>query len=169
MSATLLDRSQPHSDEAEEHVIACCLLDGSDTIERCISVGLTPESFYSPANRVLVQIIVELYRANSPVTLEVLAEELKTRRQLDAVGGFPYLMQITGKIPTTAHARYFIDKVREKQKLRELIGVATGTVEKCYDFTGTLAEVEESDIDAMLETLRQQRQTWNVVTRPKAS
>ena len=33
-------------------------------------------------------------------------------------------------------------------------------------FARVTADVEESDIDAMLETLRQQRQTWNVVTRP---
>jgi replicative DNA helicase len=72
--------------------------------------------------------------------LEVLAEELKTRRQLDAVGGFAYLMQVTGKIPTTAHAGYFIEKVREKHLLRELIKAATGAVEQAYQFTGGLEE-----------------------------
>jgi replicative DNA helicase len=134
------DRSPPHSMEAEEHVIACCLLDGSDTIARCLEARITADSFYSPANRLLFQVIVELYQQSPPVTLEVLAEEMKTRRQLEAVGGFPYLMQVTGKIPTTAHAGYFIEKVREKHLLRELIKTATGAVESAYSFTGGLAE-----------------------------
>ena len=134
------DRSPPHSSEAEEHVIACCLLDGSDTIARCLEARLAAESFYYPVNQLLFTIIVELYQKSPPVTLEVLAEELKTRRQLEAVGGFPYLMQVTGKIPTTAHAGYFIDKVREKHLLRELIKTATGAVEQCYSFTGGLEE-----------------------------
>jgi replicative DNA helicase len=134
------DRSPPHSAEAEEHVIACCLLDGSDTIARCLEARLAAESFYFPANRLLFEIIIELYQKGTPVTLEVLAEELKTRRQIDAVGGFAYLMQVTGKIPTTAHAGYFIDKVREKHLLRELIKAATGAVENCYSFTGGLEE-----------------------------
>lgn len=134
------DRSPPHSAEAEEHVIACCLLDGSDTIARCLEARLTTESFYYPANRLLFEILIELYQKNPPVSLEILAEELKTRRQLDAVGGFPYLMQVTGKIPTTAHAGYFIDKVREKHLLRELIKAATGAVEQAYSFTGGLEE-----------------------------
>jgi replicative DNA helicase len=134
------DRSPPHSTEAEEHVIACCLLDGSDTIARCMEARVSIESFYIPANRLLFEIIVELYQKGTPVTLEVLAEELKTRRQLDAIGGFAYLMQVTGKIPTTAHAGYFIDKVREKHLLRELIKAATGAVESCYSFTGGLEE-----------------------------
>ncbi len=134
------DRSPPHSAEAEEHVIACCLLDGSDTIARCLESRVTADAFYSPANRLLFQTIVELYQKSPPVTIEVLAEELKTRRQLDAVGGFAYLMQVTGKIPTTAHAGYFIEKVREKHLLRELIKTATGAVEQCYSFTGGLEE-----------------------------
>ena len=134
------DRSPPHSLDAEEHVIACCLLDGSDTIARCLEARLNADSFYFPSNRLLFQIIVELYQKSPPVTLEVLAEELKTRRQLEAVGGFAYLMQVTGKIPTTAHAGYFIDKVREKHLLRELIKTATGAVEQCYGFTGGLEE-----------------------------
>ncbi len=134
------DRSPPHSLEAEEHVIACCLLDGSDTIARCLEARVIADAFYSPANRLLFQLIVELYQKSPPVTLEVLAEELKTRRLLEAVGGFAYLMQITGRIPTTAHAGYFIDKVREKHLLRELIKTATGAVEQAYSFTGGLEE-----------------------------
>ncbi len=134
------DRSPPHSAEAEEHVIACCLLDGSDSIARCLEARITAESFYFPANRLLFEVLIELYQKNPPVSLEILAEELKTRRQLDAVGGFPYLMQVTGKIPTTAHAGYFIEKVREKHLLRELIKTATGAVEQAYSFTGGLEE-----------------------------
>jgi replicative DNA helicase len=134
------DRSPPHSAEAEEHVIACCLLDGSDTIARCLEARLAADSFYFPANRLLFEIITELYQKGAAVTLEVLAEELKTRRQIEAVGGFAYLMQVTGKIPTTAHAGYFIEKVREKHLLRELIRAATGAVEQAYSFTGGLEE-----------------------------
>jgi len=134
------DRSPPHSAEAEEHVIACCLLDGSDTIARCLEARISADSFYYPANRLLFEVMLDLYQKNPPVTLEVLAEELKTRRQLDAVGGFPYLMQVTGKIPTTAHAGYFIDKVREKHLLRELIKTATSAIEQSYSFTGGLEE-----------------------------
>ena len=39
------DRSPPHSLEAEEHVIACCLLDGSDTIARCLEARVIADCF----------------------------------------------------------------------------------------------------------------------------
>jgi replicative DNA helicase len=88
----------------------------------------------------LFEVIVELYEKGTPLTLEVLSEELKTRRQFEAIGGFAYLIQVVGKIPTTAHAGYFIEKVREKHLLRELIKSATGAVEQCYGFTGGIEE-----------------------------
>lgn len=134
------ERSPPFSAEAEEHVIATCLLDHSETIGRAIGAGVTSDSFYSPANRLLWRLIVELWSARSFVTLEMIAEELKTRRQLEMIGGFPYLMQVTGKIPTTAHAGYFIGVVREKQTLRNVISAATGIVERAYAYTGNLDE-----------------------------
>ncbi len=133
-------REMPASEEAEQHVLACCLLDGSDTISRCLEARVSAESFYWPANQILFQAILELYQKGQPVNMEVLAEELTTRRVLDQIGGFPYLMQVTGKIPTTAHAGYFIEKVREKHLLRELIKTATGAVEQAYSFTGGLEE-----------------------------
>ena len=123
-------REMPASEEAEQHVLACCLLDGSDTISRCLEARVSAESFYWPANQILFQAILELYQKGQPVNMEVLAEELTTRRVLDQIGGFPYLMQVTGKIPTTAHAGYFIEKVREKHLLRELIKTATGAVSR---------------------------------------
>lgn len=134
------DRSPPHSAEAEEHVIACCLLDGSDTLDRCINEGIVEEAFYFPANRLLYVIMLEMKAKGVVIMLETLAEELKTRRQLESINGFAYLMQVTGKIPTTAHAGYFIEKVREKYLLRELIKVATSAVEQAYLFTGGLEE-----------------------------
>lgn len=133
-------REMPWSEEAERHVIACCLLDGSDTIARCLEAHLSPDSFYRPANRLIFEVILDLYQKSPPVTLEMLAEELRTRRLLEAIDGFPYLLQVSGNIPTTAHAGYFIAKVREKELLRDFIKTATGVVEQCYSFTGGMDE-----------------------------
>jgi replicative DNA helicase len=133
-------RTPPHSIEAEEYLLSCCLLDGSDSIARCLEAKLPSAAFYSPANRLIYEKLCELYQKNPPVDVAVLAEELKTAQQLESIGGFAYLTQISGRIPTTAQAQYFIDKVRELYLLRELIKVATGAVENCYNYQGGLEE-----------------------------
>ena len=138
--AAAVGRTPPHSIEAEEYLLSCCLLDGSDSIARCLEAKLPSAAFYAPANRVIYEKLCELYQKNPPVDVAVLAEELKTSRQLESIGGFAYLTQISGRIPTTAQAQYFIEKVRELYLLRELIKVATGAVEECYGYQGGLEE-----------------------------
>ena len=133
-------RAPPHSLEAEEYLLGCCLQDGADSIARCLEAKLPGAAFYSPANRLIYEKLSELYQKSPPVDVAVLAEELKTSRQLDAVGGYAYLAQLGGRIPTTAQAQYFLDKVRELYLLRELIKVATVTVENCLNYQGGLPE-----------------------------
>lgn len=134
------ERSPPCSSEAEEHVLACCFLDGGQTLARCQREKITADSFYFPANAKIWQTLVQLQKAGMPVCLEVLAEELKKIHQLEAVGGWPYLLQVTGKIPTTAHVGYFIDQLRDKWVLRKLARFGTEMVEQVYSFTTGLEE-----------------------------
>lgn len=138
--ASALGRVPPHSAEAEEHLLSCCLLDGSDTISRCLEMKISPASFYFPANAIIFDHIVQLYQQRPPVDLAILAEELKTKQLLDEIGGYAYLTQISNRIPTTAQAPYFIGKVRELHLLRELIRVSTGVVENCFNYSGGLEE-----------------------------
>jgi replicative DNA helicase len=135
-----IGRTPPHSVEAEEYLLSCCLLDGGDTIARCLEAKLPPAAFYVQANQVIFEKLCELYQKSPPVAIEMLIEELRTTKQLEAVGGVPYLMQVSARIPTTAHAVYFIEKVREHYLLRELIKVTTSTVEQCFSYQGGLEE-----------------------------
>jgi replicative DNA helicase len=130
----------PHSVEAEEQLLSACLLDGGDVVARCLEGKIAPVSFYIPANRVIYEKLLELYNAGKPIDLAVLAEELKTTRQLDEIGGYAYLTRISDRIPTTAGASYFIEKVRELALLRDIIRAATGAVENCYSYSGGIQE-----------------------------
>ncbi len=139
-AAALIGRLPPHSLEAEEYLLSCCLLDGNDVVARCLEGKLAASAFYSAANRIVYQKLIDLYNAGTTIDLAIVAEELKTSRQLEEIGGYAYLTRISGAIPTTAQAGYFIEKVRELALLRELIRVATGAVESCYNYDGGLEE-----------------------------
>ena len=43
-AAAFVGRTPPHSLEAEEYLLSCCLIDGGDTIARCLEFRLTPEA-----------------------------------------------------------------------------------------------------------------------------
>jgi hypothetical protein len=130
------DGTVPASEEAEQHVLACCLLDDGETINRCLRSGVSGDSFFWPANRLMFESLTALHAAGQKPSIEVLAEELTAKLLFDQVGGFPYLMQVTGKIPTTAHAGFFIDKLVEQQALRELDRLAQSLKESVRAYSG---------------------------------
>ncbi len=149
-------RSLPHSLEAEEYLLSCCLLDGADVLSRCLEARIRPESFYDPKHGVIYEVLVNLYNNQKPIEVSVVAEELKTSRQLDTVGGYAFLAQVSSRIPTTAQAAYFIEKVREQALLREIIRSATGAVEDCYGYSGGIDEFVDQ-IESKIFTVTQNR------------
>lgn len=136
----MIARSLPHSLEAEEYLLSCCVLDGQDVIPRCTVAGLTSESFYDPKHGLIYGVLEELNAAGRSTAAETLAEELKTRLQIDSVGGYQFIAQVSQKVPTTAQSSYFIQKVRELSLLRQIIHAATAAVENCHNFTGGIEE-----------------------------
>jgi hypothetical protein len=135
-TGSFVGRTPPHSMEAEEYLISCCLLDGSDTIAKCIDGHLSPAAFYFPPNRIIFEKLVEMHLSKKPAGIEILIEELREAHQLDAVGGVPYLIQVSSRIGTTVQAQYFIAKVRQLYQIREAIKIATSTVEQCFGWDG---------------------------------
>ena len=170
-------RSLPHSLEAEEYLLSCCLLDGSDVVSRCLEARIRPESFYDPKHGIIFERMLDLYNRQAPIDVSVVAEELKTSRQLEQVGGYAFLTQVSSRIPTTAQASYFIERVREQALLREIIRSATGAVEDCYAFSGGIDEfvdqieqklfsVTQNRVSESAKQMREPtREAMNVITK----
>jgi replicative DNA helicase len=177
IAAGAVGRSLPHSLEAEEYLLSCCLLDGADVLSRCLEARIRPESFYDTKHGIIFERLIDLYNRQVPIDLSVVAEDLKTARQLDAVGGYAFLTQVSSRIPTTAQSSYFIDKVREQSLLREIIRSATGAVEDCYNFSGGIDEfvdqvetkifsVTQNRVSESAKPMREPtREAMNVITK----
>lgn len=136
------ERDLPFSLEAEQHLLACCLVDGAETIGRCLNERIAPEAFQSAANRTIWSVMVELYQRQPPVSIEILVEELQRRQQIDSVGGYAYIADVTRAVSTTAQIAYFIDRVKELWIRREMIIEVQRASEALWDFDGTLGELE---------------------------
>lgn len=127
-------RSLPHSLEAEEYLLSCLMLpeSGADTLAGCLRSVIRPESFYDTKHGVIYRTILRLFAASRPIVIEVVAEELKTAGDLDQIGGYAFLTQVSARIPTSAQASYFIERVRSLSLLREIIRTTTGLAEDAY-------------------------------------
>ena len=139
---TPLLRTLPHSVECEQDLLSCCLIeeDEGNTVRRCLEKHIAPESFYIAAHGIIFERLTLMLAEKKPIAVNVLAEELKAAKQLESIGGYAFLTQITERQPSTLQAAYFIDRVSEQALLRETIRHAIGAVEEAHNFTGNIEE-----------------------------
>ncbi len=131
-------KTPPHSAEAERGVLGSILLDtetGDDArvLDLCQSRGITPESFFVPRHRLLYETLTAMSAAGLPIDPVTLNDRLRAMGRLDAVGGVQAIQTLVNGTPTSAHAEYWIDILRQKHVLRTLISRSNETIARCYD------------------------------------
>ncbi len=141
-------RVLPHSIDAEEGLIASCILDGGlEVLNECIEKRISEDSFFKPAHKFLFEALKELYEENIPVDEIVLFDKLQKLGHDEDVGGLATINRITDRIETVAHASHWLEIVREKALLRSLIKTSSGLIEKCYthvdDMESFLGQAEQ--------------------------
>ncbi|MFP1529002.1 DnaB-like helicase N-terminal domain-containing protein [Escherichia coli] len=65
--------------------------------------------------------MARLQESGSPIDLITLAESLERQGQLDSVGGFAYLAELSKNTPSAANISAYADIVRERAVVREMI------------------------------------------------
>lgn len=112
-------RVPPNSKESEMMVLGCML-----TNVNALNVGadsLQDLDFYYTEHRVIYSALKTAYRADKPADIHLIGEELKRQNKLDSVGGISYLTTLAQYAGTSAFTEEYIELVREKSILRQMI------------------------------------------------
>ncbi len=153
-SINLLEKIPPQSRDAEMSVLGAMLFEENALI-RAVEI-LRPEFFYDDNHRKIFSAVVGLFEKNKPIDLVTVSEELKTRKQLEEVGGVSYITQLTAAVPTAAHVEHYAHIVKEKALLRGLIQNSTHIVQRCFEATGEVQGVLD-EAEKMIFDLSQHR------------
>ncbi len=156
-----LERVPPHSEEAERGVLGAVLLDAEKVMDLCIERQLVPESFYIPAHRAIYEVLLGMSREGRPIDLLTVNERLKGAGLLDRLGGPTALNRIVDATPTSAHAEYYIDIVRDRYLLRRVIDTSREIEKDCYqsdaDAQVVLSSAEQAFFDITVHQHGQMR------------
>ena len=153
VAGILPDRPQPHAENIERAVLAALIRDASgclDTTRSFFKDRLTV--FYSPSHREIYNTIVELGKEDShQVDLLSVAQRLREKNKLEAVGGELYLAELEMTISTTVNIETWCKQLVKYDNLRQMIGVCSESMIKCYDADqdadSVLDEVEKKVFD----------------------
>jgi RecA-family ATPase len=122
-------RAPPHSLEAEQSVLGALLLENG-AIAR-IS-GLVADDFYTQVHRQIFEATAQLIGAGASVDAVTLSEALRSRGQLESVGGLAYIGALVENVPTAANARRYAEIVREHARLRRLAALGNEIADAAF-------------------------------------
>ena len=146
MNELFTDLVPPQNVEAEQAVLGAIFLVPSSLI--LASEILIPEDFYRSAHQKIFLVMLKLNDKGKAVDLVTVTEELSATKQLEEVGGVPYLTELASSVPTAANIEYYARIVEEKSVLRRLINTATGIAQDGYsredEVESLLGEAEKS-------------------------
>lgn len=136
-----LDKPLPSSPESERILLGAILLDNS--LIYSVIRQLKAEDIYSPLHRHIYRAMEKVFyrqlESGQHVTLSVMeiGEELKKIGQLETLGGYATITNLTFGLPHFSNVDEYIQRIQDKATARNLIKTAEDIVNRC------LAEEEE--------------------------
>src|SRR5213595_1143937 len=145
-SAQDIHRTPPHSVEAEQGVLGSMLISPRETIAECVE-KINEEYFHVPAHRTIYNVLVDLWNTGQAIDLITFTQVLRDRHLLENVGGAAFVTSLFTFVPTAANVQYYLEIVRDKYILREIISAGTESVRRAYE--------EQDEVDSLLDEVEQ--------------
>ncbi len=121
----------PQALDVERTVLGSMLID-VNALDTAMET-LIEECFYATAHRNIFICIRDMVKHNIPVDIVTLAEELRKREWLEAVGSEAYLSELVETVATSANIEYHVKILQEKATLRELISATADITTDCFN------------------------------------
>lgn len=138
----------PQSQDAELGLLGSVLLCPKEVMGECVEKKISPEHFHIPAHAIIFGILRELYDGNKPIDFILLTQLLRDRQLLDKVGGPAFVTSLFTFVPTAANASYYLEILKEKYTLRQIIITCTDLAARSYD--------EQENVDTFIDEVEKQ-------------
>ena len=124
------DFELPADVECEKTLLGAVLLDNAAWDE----VSLIPKEAWSLDSHLRIRMAMKrLAAAGSTIDIRTLANHLKNRHEVEAVGGVAYLASLTEGLPRRPVIEDYIRIVNDKSMLRRLMGVCAISIARAAD------------------------------------
>ncbi len=134
--------SMPQDIEAEKSVLSAMIL-APDALQDLL-VELTENDFFIPRHRIIFNAIKEMFDANIPVDTIGLSDALKSKKQLDVMGGPAYLLELSSNTFALTSWRRHAEMLRRDTTLRNIISASAEITSLAFDAPEDTKEVVDS-------------------------
>lgn len=128
---------RPTNIHAESAVLGCMLVDSEAIYDA--TEHLSTIDFSLSSHRQIYGAILTLLDEGNPVDIVTVSNTLRTRRELDSVGGIAYLASLSEGLPRKFNIKSYVNIIRDKAMLRDGINL-------CERYRASLISQEEEAI-----------------------
>jgi replicative DNA helicase len=153
------DRLPPHSVEAEQGVLGCCLLDPKEALGLAMERIGAKEVFFDLRHQALFATLTEMVnegRMVDPITLKAYLEEREARVEgnrvtlLEGIGGMNYIGGLMN-VPSASACEYYLSIVMERYRLRQMLRVLAEAQGRIWEWDGEVDTLINSIETSVLE------------------
>ena len=132
-------RPLPNSLDAEQGLLAACIVDTSgEVIGRCMEQSISSDHFYEQSHQLIFEALLLLYKENLEADEILLSDKLSDLGNLEKIGGRDFIINLTSRIETIAHAPFWLDIIKQKAILRKCIYVAFEIIDDANQLQGNV-------------------------------
>ena len=143
-----IHRALPASIDAEKGLLGSIFLAPGRVVDECIQRKVTEEYFHLPSHRLIYSLLVEMREAGKPIDLISVTQLLEDRKKLSDAGGPAAIADLFTFVPTDANATYYLEILREKYLLRQIITACTQYAARAYE--------EQEDVPTLLDEVEKE-------------
>ncbi|MFA6375734.1 MAG: DnaB-like helicase N-terminal domain-containing protein, partial [Bacilli bacterium] len=114
----MMDKKMPNSLEAEQYILANILISPKEVA--AILSSVEPDDFYYDNHKKIMTAIKYLYDNKQDVNYTNIIEELKRKKEFDAVGGQEYILELVDILPQVVEWENYASVIKQKSVSREL-------------------------------------------------
>lgn len=144
-------RLPPHDVQSEKALLGCLLVNTGKIDE--IASRLRPEDFYVESHEKLFSCLLSLSADNVPIETPLIVDRLRSRRQLDSIGGMAEIAAIAYAACIPSRVGFYADIISRHSMRRRIIRAAQSAVDMAYDMQVD-AETVLSCVESSLSNIR---------------
>ncbi len=151
----------PQDLEAESSVLSAMMI-SAEALQECL-IGLTPDDFFHPSNRIVFVAMREMFDKNRPIDAISLADQLRTQGDLERIGGRSFLLGLGNNSLALVGWRRYIEMLHRDTTLRKMIQASAQITALAFDAPEDTKEVvdraEKLLLDVTNRDVRQSEQS----------
>ncbi|MGZ5287585.1 MAG: replicative DNA helicase [Flavisolibacter sp.] len=131
LSTMIYGKVPPQAKDLEEAVLGAVMLE-KGAFDAVVEI-LRPEAFYVDSHQRIYRAMQGLANKSQPIDILTVVEELRTREELDLVGGPYYVTKLTNSVVSSANIEAHSRIVLQKFIQRELIRISGEIISDAYE------------------------------------